>query len=111
MQTQASFVTISARQVALGVALLSALALFVAYAGGLHGATTPTSAAGQVVVAHQQAPDAQDRNDAIAVAQSTRPASQAPDAQDRNDAIAAAQTSVWSNQSPDAQERNQQLAK
>ena len=88
------------------VATLVAAALALVLVADVHRAAVP--AASSVVVLHEQAPDAFERNQQLAAQQSTRH-EQAPDAVDRNQQLAAHQP-TYNNQAPDAKDRNEALS-
>ena len=85
MQAQNRLVSVPTRQVSLAASLVAAVALLalVVFASSLRNVSPPT-ASGQTVVVHQQAPDAQDRNDAYSQALEARFKNQSPDGQERN---------------------------
>jgi hypothetical protein len=85
MQAQNRLVKVPTRQIALGAALVVAVALvaLVLLAVTVRSAQ-PATTVTHVVVAHEQAPDAQERNEQYSRALAARFNNQSPDAQERN---------------------------
>ena len=114
MQAQKRLVAVPTRQIALGAALVAAVALvaLLTYAlivGRPHSQQlTPPST--HLAIAHALSPDAAERNAEFLLARATRFNNQSPDAQEREVALARALAAKFNNQSPDAQERNIQLS-
>ena len=85
MQAQNRLVNLPTRPITLGAFLLVAVALFaLLLIGGIVRNAQPAATGTQVVIAHDQAPDAQERNDAYYRALAAEFNNQPPDAQERN---------------------------
>ena len=69
------------------VATLVAAVLALALVLAVHGTAVPATSS--VVVLHEQAPDAAERNQALAAQQAAADRNQTPDAKDRNAALSA----------------------
>jgi hypothetical protein len=93
MQAQNRLISVPTRQLALGAALVLAVALLglVLFASRQHNAPASTTGAHVAVL-------------------STASDNQAPDAKERNDIYSRALAQRFSNQSPDARERNEKLS-
>ena len=93
MQAQNRLISVPTRQLALGAALVLAVALLVLVlvASRQHNVPAPSTSSHVAVL-------------------SAAPDNQAPDAKERNDIYSRALAQRFSNQSPDAQERNQKLS-
>jgi hypothetical protein len=85
MQAQSRLVSVPTRQISLAATLVAAIALLalVLFASTLRN-VQPATTGGDAAVTHQQAPDAQDRNDAYSQALEARFKNQSPDGQERN---------------------------
>ena len=94
MQAQNRLISVPTRQLALGAALVLAIALLVIvlFATRQHNLPASSSTSSHVAVL------------------SAAPDNQAPDAKERNDIYSRALAQRFSNQSPDAQERNEKLS-
>lgn len=93
MLAQNRLISVPTRQVALGAALVLAVALLVLVLFASRQHNTPASTTSSHVGVSSTAPD-----------------NQAPDAKERNDIYSRALAQRFSNQSPDAQERNGKLS-
>jgi hypothetical protein len=85
MQVQNRLVSVPTRQISLAATLVAVVALLalVLFAGNFRHVQQATTDGGAVVV-NQQAPDAQERNDAYSQALAARFKNQSADAQERN---------------------------
>lgn len=85
MQAQNRLVSVPSRQISLAATLVAALTLLaLALLASTFRIVQPSTTGGNGAVVHQQAPDAQERNDAYSQALAARFKNQSADAQERN---------------------------